>query len=78
MSCTGLATVVTFSVIHRPGHPAWEHETPYCVAIMQLDEGPWLMSRIVGWQQADLTVGARARAESIAYDGSQIPVFRII
>ena len=78
VTCTGLATVVTFSVIHRPGHPAWEDEAPYCVAIVQLDEGPRLMSRIVGWEQADLAVGARARAESIAYNESQIPAFRII
>lgn len=78
MNCTGLATIVTFSVIYRPGHPAWEQETPYCIAIMQLDEGPRLMSRLVGWQEANLMVGAQARAEFLEYDGSHIPVFKIL
>ena len=42
----GTGTVVTFTVI-RSASEAFEHLTPYVLAIVELDEGPRLTSQIV-------------------------------
>jgi uncharacterized OB-fold protein len=44
---SGRATLRSYTVIHRPGHPAWNANTPYVVALVELEEGPCLLSNIV-------------------------------
>jgi uncharacterized protein len=58
---TGLGTVWTFTVAERPGHPAWQPLTPYCIAIVELDEGPRLLSNVVGRDPYEVRVGQRVR-----------------
>ena len=37
----------TYMINHRPP-PGFEDEAPYAIAIVQLDEGPRMMTNIVG------------------------------
>jgi uncharacterized OB-fold protein len=53
----GRGTVRTFTVIHRPGHPAWDADAPYVVALIQLDEGPTLLSNVVDIAPSEVRVG---------------------
>lgn len=48
----------------------------YNVAIVELDEGPRMMSRIDGVPPADVRIDMRVKAEFIEQDGKQIVVFR--
>src|SRR5690606_27144723 len=43
----GEAKVKTYTIIHRPILPAYQKEAPYILAIVQLDEGPTMMTNIV-------------------------------
>jgi uncharacterized protein len=54
---SGKGTVWTFTVVHRPGHPAWAAEVPYALAIVELEEGPRLIANIVGCHPRDVRVG---------------------
>ncbi len=45
---SGRGTVHTFNVYHRPYHPGFEEDLPYNTAIVELDEGPLVASRITG------------------------------
>lgn len=45
---SGNGKVYSFVTFHRVYHPAWEGEVPYVVALIELDEGPRLLSNIVG------------------------------
>lgn len=45
---SGNGKVFSFVTFHRVYHPAWEGEVPYVVALIELDEGPRLLSNIVG------------------------------
>lgn len=45
---SGRGKVFSFVVFHRVYHPAWEGEVPYVVALIELDEGPRLLSNVVG------------------------------
>lgn len=57
----GTGRVWTFTVVHMPGHPAWSDQVPYVLALVELDEGPRMMTDIVGVDPADVFVGQRVR-----------------
>ncbi len=54
---SGRGTVWTFTVVHIPGHPAWRDDVPYTLAIVELEEGPRLMTNIVGTEPGIVHVG---------------------
>ena len=45
---SGRGKVFTFVTFHRVYHPAFAKEVPYVVALVELDEGPRLLTNIVG------------------------------
>jgi len=53
----GTGAVWTFTVAHRPGHPAWRDDVPYAIAVVELDEGPRMLANVVGCAAADVHVG---------------------
>ena len=52
----GRGKVYTFIVYHMAYHPAWEEHVPYNVAWIELDEGPLLMSNILGCRNEDIYI----------------------
>lgn len=44
---SGRGTVHSFSVVHRAPGPAFKDETPYAVLLVELEEGPRMISRLV-------------------------------
>jgi uncharacterized OB-fold protein len=74
----GEGRIYSFVVYHRVYHPAFEQDVPYVVAIVELDEGPRLLSNIVGTPAAEVRCDARVR---VAFDecrsGMAIPQFVI-
>jgi len=45
---SGRGKVFSFVVFHRVYHPAWEGDVPYVVALIELEEGPRMLSNVVG------------------------------
>ena len=45
---SGRGKVFSFVTFHRVYHPAFAGEVPYVVALVELEEGPRLLSNIVG------------------------------
>jgi uncharacterized OB-fold protein len=43
---SGRGTLYTYVINHRPA-PGFEDDAPYAIAVVQLDEGPRMMSNIV-------------------------------
>ena len=72
----GHGKVFSFVVFHRAYHPAWESKVPYNVALIELDEGPIMLSNVVDVDNAKLTIGLAVRIAFEAMDESlSIPVF---
>lgn len=44
---SGRATVHSFSVVHRAPGPAFKKDTPYAVLLVELEEGPRMISSLV-------------------------------
>jgi uncharacterized protein len=46
-TASGRATLYSYVISHRPA-PGFEAETPYAIAVVQLAEGPRMMTSLVG------------------------------
>lgn len=58
---SGHGEVFTFTVGHKPTIAAWAHDLPQTIAVVRLDEGPHLVTELVGVNPSDLRVGLRVR-----------------
>lgn len=67
---SGLGRVYAATVIH-PRPP----EAPYGVVLVDLDEGPRLMSRVDGIPPHEVRIGARVRARVVQEAGRGVLVF---
>ncbi|SFM34100.1 hypothetical protein SAMN04487943_11428 [Gracilibacillus orientalis] len=44
---SGQGKLKSWSMVHRTGHPAWQERTPYAVGIVELAEGPSLLTHLL-------------------------------
>lgn len=75
---SGRGTVHTFNVYHRPYHPGFAEDLPYNTAIVELDEGPLLATRITGCDNRDISVGMPVRVTFVEHNGDPevlLPMF---
>jgi len=55
--CSGRGTVYSFTVTHQNQAPGFREELPYVLAIVELAEGPRVMTNVVGCSPDAVTVG---------------------
>ncbi|MEN8649242.1 Zn-ribbon domain-containing OB-fold protein [Streptomyces sp. 21So2-11] len=75
---SGRATLYTWSVVHRNDLPPFGERVPYVAAVVDLAEGPRMMTEVVDCAEADLRIGmelevAFREGEAAGY---AFPVFR--
>jgi uncharacterized OB-fold protein len=71
----GRGRLYSWTVVWRPQHPTFR--VPYAPAIIELDEGFWLMSAIVGCEAEDLRADMSVLVEfHPASDDVVLPYFR--
>lgn len=73
---SGQGTIYSFTVVHRAPDPSLADRVPYVVALVELEEGPRMMSNVVDCDPGAVSVGAavEVRFEERAPDLS-LPVF---
>ncbi len=69
---TGRATLYTWSTVHRNDLLPFSDRTPYIAAVVDLAEGPRMMTQVVDAEEAELSAGMPLR---VAFTGGK-PVFR--
>jgi uncharacterized protein len=62
---SGTGTIYSYVIQHRPATPAFIDDLPYVVAVVELDEGPLMLTNIVGADVADLEVGKRVQVQFV-------------
>jgi uncharacterized OB-fold protein len=71
---TGAGTVTSYTVVHRA--PSADFETPYVVAVVELDEGCSLLTNLVDADTGSLSTGMPVDVMFIDQpDGRALPVF---
>jgi uncharacterized protein len=74
---SGRATLYTWSVVHQNDLPPFAEKVPYVAAVVDLEEGPRMMTNVVGCDFDALRVGMALEVEfEDIGEGFQIPVFR--
>lgn len=74
-AASGLGEIYSYTVLHRAGRPGFEADVPYVVALVTLDEGPRVMTTIVGVAPDEVRIGCRVRAEFVTRGDIAFPVF---
>ncbi|MFF6887842.1 Zn-ribbon domain-containing OB-fold protein [Streptomyces sp. NPDC012421] len=73
---SGRATLYTWSVVHRNDLPPFGGRVPYVAAVVDLAEGPRVMTEVVGVPEAALRVDMPLEAAfRTGPDGVTVPVF---
>jgi uncharacterized OB-fold protein len=74
---SGRGRLISWIVMHRAYHDAFKDRVPYNVALVQVDEGPYFLTNIVGCDQADLRyeMPVAVEFEEVA-PGVTLPRFR--
>ena len=73
---SGRGRVATFTMVRRGVSPAYE--APYIVALIDLAEGPRMMSWLVDTGSEDVVIGAPVTVDFEAWsDDVSMPVFRL-
>jgi len=57
VAASGNGTVYTYVVVHQALDPAWAEDVPYVVAIVELAEGPHMLSNVVDTPVDQVTIG---------------------
>jgi uncharacterized OB-fold protein len=74
---SGRATLYTWSVVRQNDLPPWPSRVPYVAAVVDLDEGPRMLTNVEGCEPDDLRVGMALRvAYRVESDDVTLPVFR--
>jgi uncharacterized protein len=78
VNASGRGKVLSFTVVRRPVSPAFAQEIPYIVALVTLEEGPQMMTNIVGCAPEDVTIGMAVEVIFEDWtDTISIPKFRV-
>ncbi|MEV0092534.1 Zn-ribbon domain-containing OB-fold protein [Streptomyces sp. NPDC050738] len=71
----GRATLYTWSVVHRNDLPPFGEKVPYVAAVVDLAEGPRMMTEVVGVPEADLRIGMALAVSFRTEEAVAVPVF---
>ncbi|MEM6461085.1 MAG: Zn-ribbon domain-containing OB-fold protein [Pseudomonadota bacterium] len=70
----GTGRLKSYSVVHKPGHPGWRKAAPYIIVLVALDEGPTMLSHLIGSTDG-LAVGDRLQLRPTAVGDRVLPFF---
>jgi uncharacterized OB-fold protein len=77
IEASGKGTVHSFTIVRRASSPAFAGRTPYVVALIDLAEGPRMMTNIVGEGALDVEIGDRVRLEFEERGDAKLPQFSL-
>jgi uncharacterized OB-fold protein len=76
---SGRGTLYTYSIVHQNDLPPFNERVPYVAAIVELDEGPRVMTNIEGVRFEDLRVGMPVTIDFKPLDDEiTIAIFRAV
>ena len=75
----GTGTIYSYTIARRPAGPAFKADTPYVVAVIDLDEGARMMTNIVTDDVEAVRIGQRVTVQyDDVTDEVTLPKFRLL
>jgi uncharacterized protein len=62
-AASGFGTVYSFTIVRHPANPELAELVPYVVALIELDEGPRVVSNVVGVDPERVTINQRVKVQ---------------
>jgi uncharacterized OB-fold protein len=56
---SGKGEVHSYTTVHRPSNPDWDDAVPYNISAIALDEGPHMLSNVVGCRPQEVKIGMK-------------------
>ena len=78
IDAVGTGTVHSFSIVHRAPLTAFREDCPYIVALIDLTEGPRMMTNIIGDGALEVAIGARVEICFEDRGETKVPQFRLV
>ena len=77
VSVSGRGTIYSFTIVRRGPTPEFASITPYILALVELDEGPRILSHLVEDELEQIAIGDRVEVVfKERRDGVKIPEFK--
>jgi uncharacterized OB-fold protein len=73
---SGRGRLKAFSRVHKPGHPGWNPAAPYLIALVELVEGPTMLSHLIT-SRTQVNIGDRLRMVPTDVGGRYLPCFEV-
>lgn len=75
---SGKGTVYSYSVVRQSYHPFFRNKTPYAVAWIDMEEGPRILSNVVGVEDplTQVKIGQKVEVEWEEHEEVNIPLFK--
>ncbi|EHR50301.1 putative nucleic-acid-binding protein containing a Zn-ribbon [Saccharomonospora marina XMU15] len=73
---SGLGTLYTYTVTHRPTAPPWRDAVPQSLAVVQWDEGPRFSTELVDVDPAEIWIGMRVEPVFTELSGEDVTMLR--
>lgn len=73
---SGRGVIASFIGVYKPGHPAFAGDAPYVVALVDLEEGPRMLSNIVDRGPDEDLIGLAVEVVFEDQAGTTLPKFR--
>ena len=71
--------MASFTIVHPPVLPAFADRVPYNAVVVELDEGPFMVSNLVGIANEDLATGLRVAVTFVDLDADlTLPQFAVV
>ncbi|MBI1817443.1 MAG: Zn-ribbon domain-containing OB-fold protein [Deltaproteobacteria bacterium] len=78
MRASGRGSVFSFTIVHGPTLPVFQAQAPYNVVVVQLDEGPYIVSNLVDCRAEQIRIGVKVEVVFEGVDGTMsLPRFRV-
>jgi hypothetical protein len=73
---SGRGRIKSFSIVSKPGHPGWLPAAPYVVGLVELEEGPTMLSFILAPADHACMVGEPLELAPTRIGGRLLPAFK--
>ncbi len=73
---SGRGTVYSYVVTHQAIHPAFQGHTPFATVLVQLEEGPRMVSNLVDVAPEEIEIGMAVEVVFHSLDEVTLPLFR--
>ena len=75
---SGKGVIYTYTIAYRPPHPVLAEQCPLAIAVIELPEGPRMMSNVIDCDPEDVEIGMSVQVAFEPIDDSDmvLPVFK--